>query len=321
MLRGLARRSSGGQASRHEDGDRVRVAPDQLGAAPAPHRSPGESREARVRPFQLEFRAVSDLAPLFSISKSTRKEEYMSFDHALFGCVVEDGSRFCHWGGRRLSQIVARVARISPHDRVLDLCCGEGGLADYLGHAQAVLGVDISPSAIHAAQKSAHHPNTRFVIADACTLPVRGGSFSRILSQDADVWMQEDKHTPMAEVARVASVDSLCVWQNYVRAPGSMTSRERDALLAVGYDVCHMPEVGQMISLFEEHGFRVERTRSLHAVYEHDTKCMLARARRLQERNPRASIAHLVALFELEMELFAQGLWTGTLIVASKAVP
>ena len=53
---------------------------------------------------------------------------------------------------------MAEELNLSPNDKVLDLCCGQGGLTDYLGKAYLTIGIDTSTEAITAAQRTARKP-------------------------------------------------------------------------------------------------------------------------------------------------------------------
>lgn len=243
----------------------------------------------------------------------------MIFDHKLFGLVVEDGSRFCHWGGRRLSRAIANVAKIQAHDCVLDLCCGEGGLTDYLGAAQAVVGVDVSLAAVRAAEESVLHPKVNFVAADARQLPFERHTFTKVVSQDADVLMHKEKDVFMSEAARVMAPSAAFIWQGYARTTPAVSVRECAALEAVGYDVCHMPYVPEMPALFLRHKLTPLRVSSLHGIYAMDTSRMRRRAQWLARQYPSMpGVPELNTLFELEEELFSSGIWTGMAVVAVK---
>ncbi len=64
-----------------------------------------------------------------------------------------------------------KLAKIQPHERVFDLCCGVGILS-VLAAAQAreVIGIELQPEAVEAAKANAL-PNTHFLCADMALLP------------------------------------------------------------------------------------------------------------------------------------------------------
>jgi len=237
----------------------------------------------------------------------------MEFDHSLWGQVVPDGSRFCHWGGKRLSKRVAKQLGTCENDCVLDVCCGEGGTIDFLQQAKNIVGIDISVEAILRAQTSGSNENAVFVVADAQHLPFPSHTFDKALAQDADAWMHPDKIGLMREIARVIKPGGKFVWQSYTTRK-KLCPQITDLLEQVGYSCYDMPEESKIPIMFKEGGFTIESIRSLHSVYTADNMRMLRRARTLCTK----SAENLLQLLELEQGLFRKNLWTGTLITARR---
>ncbi|THK34205.1 class I SAM-dependent methyltransferase [Ensifer sp. MPMI2T] len=106
---------------------------------------------------------------------------------------------------------VIRSVRQVEGLRVLDIGCGNGGLARELIAAGAdVCGIDPEPTAIQTAKKTA--PLGRFTIASAAALPFASGSF------DAAVMVNSLHHVPeplmsaaLREATRVLSDDGFLV--------------------------------------------------------------------------------------------------------------
>ena len=66
---------------------------------------------------------------------------------------------------------VLRLLNSKPHERVLDLCCGQGVLARLLIDeklAGEVVGVDASPKLIESARSRTKQSKAKFLIADVC---------------------------------------------------------------------------------------------------------------------------------------------------------
>ncbi len=102
---------------------------------------------------------------------------------------------------------LARAAGIRPEDRVLDLCCGTGGLAHHLAASTGcrILGVDRSLSAVCLAQRAvsvhAAPPGVGFVAAEATRLPF-SGPFDAVLLFETMLAIAH-KGALLAEVHRV----------------------------------------------------------------------------------------------------------------------
>ena len=238
----------------------------------------------------------------------------MGFDHSLWGLVVPDGSRFCHWGGKSLSKKLAARLKLQKTDLILDLCCGEGGLTDYLPDAGLVVGIDISQEAVSRAQLSAKHPNVHFTQADARKLPFGANTFNKVLAQDADVWMQADKHALMREVARVMKPSGVFLWQSYMTREQHLSSKTVDLLQRLGYSSHNMPRESEIPDMFTKNGFTVKNIESLHCTYAADNIRMLSRARKLNKE----SYENLLQLLEWERSLFEDDVWTGILVSAKR---
>ena len=74
-----------------------------------------------------------------------------------------------------------------PGDKIVDLGCGPGVVAEFLGkHGAAVHGVDLHPKAVATARKlNADDPKLTFQVGDASDLPnLEGGSFDKAVSCD-----------------------------------------------------------------------------------------------------------------------------------------
>ncbi|HEX5416358.1 MAG TPA: methyltransferase domain-containing protein [Chloroflexota bacterium] len=102
---------------------------------------------------------------------------------------------------------LARAADIKAEDRVLDLCCGTGGLTCHVAEAIGcrILGVDRSPTAIRLARVAASAPHVRprvgFLVADATRLPLAGPVDAALLFETT--LAIKDKGALLTEIRRV----------------------------------------------------------------------------------------------------------------------
>jgi len=74
------------------------------------------------------------------------------YGHAAEGWSEEQYADSHAYLAHRAELIVALGPELGPGDNVLDLACGDGGLADYL-HGRKYIGVDASPEMVAAAKR------------------------------------------------------------------------------------------------------------------------------------------------------------------------
>jgi len=100
---------------------------------------------------------------------------YMAYNARQY----ESGSRHTRM---RLDN-VRMLVQPQAGDRVLELGCATGAMAEYLaGFGCQIVGVDYADAAIEAATRL--HPGIEFVQADATDLPFPDGSFDKVLAAD-----------------------------------------------------------------------------------------------------------------------------------------
>lgn len=124
---------------------------------------------------------------------------------------------------RLLLSDLDRLERYVPtQGRVLDLGCGHGLVANILaltGPGRQVLGVDLDPAKIAAAQQTVGgRDNIRFTIGDAAALPA--GPFQAVTI--ADVLYTIPPATQQAILRQIAAVlepGGVLVWKTQVRHP------------------------------------------------------------------------------------------------------
>ncbi len=244
------------------------------------------------------------------------------FDHELWGYVVPDGPMYCHWGGRDQSKRLAEILQPMPGERMLELCCGRGGLSQLLEPATAY-GLDVSFVALVEARK--HAPLAQYVCADAHSLPFADRTFVKVVAQDADAWLEPRKEKLMREIVRVTASRGLFVWQTYVETT-KLTEQERAETAALlqcaGYTHTELPLLELLPQLVSTAGFRVLEKKLLHALYEADTTRMLERFGQnrptLLKRFTSEQVTALEELLEWEQHLFRHGKWSGALLISRK---
>lgn len=86
-----------------------------------------------------------------------------------------DGKFYARFSDRQMAGLHARLAReAGQHDRVLDACCGTGGLTFRLAqHCKKVVGVDLSPANIQFAEtrkREVGADNIEFLVRDVARI-------------------------------------------------------------------------------------------------------------------------------------------------------
>ncbi|MFA6100790.1 MAG: class I SAM-dependent methyltransferase [Victivallaceae bacterium] len=83
--------------------------------------------------------------------------------------------------------LLAAIAAVNRHDKVLDVACGPGLVACFFAeHAGHVTGIDITEAMIAAAEKRQQEhglTNMSWNVGDACPLPYDGGAFSIVITR------------------------------------------------------------------------------------------------------------------------------------------
>lgn len=248
------------------------------------------------------------------------------FDHDLWGLVVPHGPSYCHWGGIEQSKRLVDALALRKCDRLLELCCGAGGLLQLVQTVRFAYGVDISQKALEHANRKNKTKNIAFVRCDAARLPFADRSFTKVVAQDADAWIRPSKHELMAEVCRVMDEEGLFVFQTYA-CSGRLTSPQRmkteHLLHACGYRWTDVPVAENIPQMFLRAGFQIDELTSLHSVYVRDNERMLrqfvANEAKLRTKFAARAVDSLHKLLRWEATLFAERLWTGIQVTASKA--
>lgn len=92
---------------------------------------------------------------------------------------------FLPFGGedRVRKELIAHIG-FSPKDKILDMCCGIGGvtfvIAEKAGKDSEVVGTDLSSGQIEIARKNNHLSNVRFVEGDVTSTGFEDGYFDKV---------------------------------------------------------------------------------------------------------------------------------------------
>lgn len=242
----------------------------------------------------------------------------MDFNHHLWGEVVADGPDYCHWGGRRQSQRLVSLLSANYKDRVLEVCCGRGGMLRLVSHDVSAYGVDLSGEAVGYARRQ----GLQAVQANALKLPFAGAAFTKLLSQDADAWMLDKKRLAL-ELRRVAAPGALLIVQTYARSakmPQYLIEETNRLLSRCGYTECEVPVLERMPAILESAGWKIESEATPHDLYARGNQQMIDRLehrrRSIVSRYGRESVVDLGNLLRFEKKLFEERFWTGHLFIA-----
>ena len=123
-----------------------------------------------------------------------------------FTAQAEPFARFAPHSDEDALRLVREAAAVGPGDVVLDVACGPGIVAcDFAGHAEHVMGVDLTPGMIEQAralQASKGLANLDWRVADVADLPFDDASFSVVFSRYAFHHLLDPARV-LAEMARV----------------------------------------------------------------------------------------------------------------------
>jgi ubiquinone/menaquinone biosynthesis C-methylase UbiE len=114
-----------------------------------------------------------------------------------------------HMGGRRATDEMARLCGIGKGSYVLDVGCGTGKTACYLGETIGcrVVGVDLYEGMVKKSKERAERKGlagrVKFRVADAQKLPFRDNTFDAVICESVTAFLK-DKQQGINEYVRVA---------------------------------------------------------------------------------------------------------------------
>jgi SAM-dependent methyltransferase/GNAT superfamily N-acetyltransferase len=141
-------------------------------------------------------------------------------------CERAYGRDFGQHGFADMAQVDALldVTRLAPGDRVLDLGCGNGGIAEYISDTTGALvtGLDFIPEAIRQAQErtAAGHARLVFVPGDLRDLDFPAGSFDALISIDTLYFTEHDRSIPQMS-ALLAPGGRMAIFYSHGADPGN----------------------------------------------------------------------------------------------------
>lgn len=146
---------------------------------------------------------------------------------------------------------------VRPDETVLDVGCGTGNLTHALlarlSRAGRVVAIDISPRMIEVARAKVPDERVAWRVADARSLPLKGGSCDRVLC--CSVWPHvEDREAVAGELRRVLRAEGhLHIWHLMAR------ERVNEIHAAAGDAVRHdtLPPVAETAKLLADAGFEI----------------------------------------------------------------
>lgn len=107
------------------------------------------------------------------------------------------------WAARQLGPLEQRS--------ILDLSCGTGYGADYLGSgAGRIVGIDCASDVVAKSRADYPRPNVAFLAMDGCALGFRDASFDCIVSQDTIEHIQDDQRF-VSELTRVLKLNGMLI--------------------------------------------------------------------------------------------------------------
>jgi len=221
-----------------------------------------------------------------------------------------------HIGGWAATHELARVLDIANCSHSLDLCCGEGGTANWLAqsHAIRVTGIDIVRQAIATARKAAvASDNPRFVVGNIFDLPFRANTFDIVYGQDPDGIAHHQRVYCFRECWRVLQPKGLFGFQHWLihdDAPPSVVERFESINTDLGFASMRRLRVGDYTADLIEAGFEIVAVHDLHQMYAEHMHAMqeIARARGQQ----------IDTWTRLVLELIDSGHKIGIRIIAKK---
>ncbi|MGH7557541.1 MAG: class I SAM-dependent methyltransferase, partial [Gemmatimonadota bacterium] len=113
-----------------------------------------------------------------------------------------------HPGGAALTRRLIRSLGVGPRDTVADVACGLGASSLQLAREAGcrVVGIDLSPESVEAAQRSAEDEaldgSLSFLVGDAEALPLEDASLDGVLCEWS-LCTFPDKRAATAELSRV----------------------------------------------------------------------------------------------------------------------
>ncbi len=171
-----------------------------------------------------------------------------------------------HVGGRRETDILARVAGVNAGAQVLDVLCGLGGPARHLArtYGATVIGLDatgrmVSEAVARTADESLSD-RVAFRLGNALDMPFRSGTFDIVWGQDSWCYVT-DKDRLIRECRRVAVPGGTIAFTDWIQT-GAMSDEELHGLNAFML-FPYLETLPGYENLLRRHGFAVRECEDL----------------------------------------------------------
>ncbi|TXT62618.1 MAG: hypothetical protein BAJALOKI1v1_890013 [Promethearchaeota archaeon] len=188
-----------------------------------------------------------------------------------------------HFGGWKTTYELVEKLQLEKAQKVLDICCGEGGTACWLAKKYGihVSGVDILDSAITAANKKAETLGitdlVEFKTADVFDIPYDDAQFEIVYGQDPDGLAHKDRKSIFHELFRVLKPHGRLgfqLWLPGLSVPGDIIQIYEDATIKSGFPEMIRLSIENVIKDLEEAGFTNIIIEDLSNIYKEHMKKM-----------------------------------------------
>ena len=167
---------------------------------------------------------------------------------------------------------LVQAAGVRPAERVLDVACGTGAvtrlLAEQVGPAGKVTGLDITPGMLAAARLAAPSQRIEWLEGSAVKMPLPDGTFDAVICQQG-LQFFPDKAAALSEMRRVLKRGgrlALSCWRSVEHTPGYLVL-EQALARRVGPEKAALPpfslgDAGVIRDLVVGAGFREVKLRA-----------------------------------------------------------
>jgi len=171
-----------------------------------------------------------------------------------------------HYGGTRVTDIIAEAAGIQREHHVLDVCSGMGGPARWLAYHRhcRVTGIDLTLSRVQSARRLTHRVKLQnlvdFVHGDATAMPLASSRYDVVISQES--WLHVPNKTALiAECTRVLKPTGTLAFTDVVVKAGFDAIAE--ARVTADIHTSNLATAAQYRSLLESNGCEVQTEEDL----------------------------------------------------------
>ena len=187
-----------------------------------------------------------------AVYRSVREATYGDDLGQASWITADECRRFCGW------------LEIKPEHRLLEVACGSGGVAVRIAETTGaeVVGIDVNPFAVRAAERRNPPPNARtpprFHLADADQpLPFPDRSFDFVFCNDS-INHFRDRRSVLRDWRRILRPGGRCLFTDPVVVTGLVTHAELQARSSIGFFL--FSARGANEELMGRAGFRVVKS-------------------------------------------------------------